>query len=56
MKVSGGNAVLSGGLGPPAVTRVDRDLLGQSSPRWLIVMEGVNDLRVWRDRRRSRTI
>jgi lysophospholipase L1-like esterase len=44
----GGNAVLSGGLGPPAVTRVDRDLLGQSSPRWLIVMEGVNDIGVAR--------
>jgi lysophospholipase L1-like esterase len=44
----GGNAVLSGGLGPPAVTRVDRDLLGQSSARWLIVMEGVNDIGVAR--------
>lgn len=44
----GGNAVLSGGLGPPAVTRVDRDLLGLSSPRWLIVMEGVNDIGVAR--------
>ena len=42
----GGNAVLSGGLGPPAVTRVDRDVLGQSSARWLIVMEGVNDIGV----------
>jgi lysophospholipase L1-like esterase len=44
----GGNAVLSGGLGPPALTRVDRDLLGQSSARWLIVMEGVNDIGVAR--------
>jgi lysophospholipase L1-like esterase len=44
----GGNAVLSGGLGPPALTRVDRDLLGQSSVRWLIVMEGVNDIGVAR--------
>ena len=40
----GGNTVLTGGLGPPAVTRLDRDLLGQSSARWLIVMEGVNDI------------
>ena len=40
----GGNAVLTGGLGPPAVTRLDRDLFGQSSPRWLIVLEGVNDI------------
>jgi lysophospholipase L1-like esterase len=44
----GGNAVLSGGLGPPATTRLDRDLLGQSSVRWLIVMEGVNDIGVAR--------
>lgn len=40
----GGNAVLTGGLGPPAVNRLERDLLGQSSARWLIVMEGVNDI------------
>jgi lysophospholipase L1-like esterase len=44
----GGNAVLSGGLGPPAQTRVERDLLGQSSARWLIVMCGVNDIGVAR--------
>lgn len=44
----GGNAVLSGGLGPPAETRVERDVLGQRSVRWLIVMEGVNDIGVAR--------
>lgn len=42
----GGNAVLAGGLGPPAVTRFDRDLFGQSTARWLIVLEGVNDIGV----------
>jgi lysophospholipase L1-like esterase len=42
----GGNAVLSGGLGPPAVTRMDRDVYNQPSRRWLIVMEGVNDIGV----------
>ena len=42
----GGNAVLAGGLGPPAVTRFDRDLFGQSGARWLIVLEGVNDIGV----------
>jgi lysophospholipase L1-like esterase len=42
----GGNAVLTGGLGPPALTRFDRDVTGQSAPRWLIVLEGVNDIGV----------
>jgi lysophospholipase L1-like esterase len=42
----GGNAILAGGLGPPAVKRFDSDLFGQSSPRWLIVLEGVNDIGV----------
>jgi lysophospholipase L1-like esterase len=40
----GGNAVLSGGLGPPAVERFASDVLGQSGARWLIVLEGVNDI------------
>ncbi len=40
----GGNAVLSGGLGPTARQRFERDVLGQSGARWLIVLEGVNDI------------
>jgi lysophospholipase L1-like esterase len=40
----GGNAVVRGGLGPPALTRFDRDVTGQNAPRWLIVLEGVNDI------------
>lgn len=40
----GGNNVLSGGLGPPATVRFDHDVLEQSGVRWLIVLEGVNDL------------
>lgn len=40
----GGNTVLSGGLGPTARERFDRDVLGQRGARWLIVMEGVNDI------------
>ncbi|MBE8519312.1 SGNH/GDSL hydrolase family protein [Amycolatopsis sp. H6(2020)] len=43
-EAAGGNAVLSGGLGPTAVSRFDRDVLGQSGVKWLIVFEGVNDL------------
>jgi len=40
----GGNAVLSGGLGPTALARFDRDVLEQRGVRWVIVLEGVNDL------------
>src|SRR5262245_13085471 len=40
----GGNAVVSGGLGPTALQRFGRDVLGQRGVRWLIVFEGVNDI------------
>jgi len=40
----GGNCVLHGGLGPTALSRFDRDVLSQSGVRWLIVLEGVNDI------------
>jgi lysophospholipase L1-like esterase len=40
----GGGAVLSGGLGPTALNRFDRDVPNQSGARWLIVFEGVNDI------------
>ncbi|GHG14623.1 MULTISPECIES: SGNH/GDSL hydrolase family protein [Amycolatopsis] len=43
-EAAGGNAVLSGGLGPTAVSRFDRDVLSQSGVKWLVVFEGVNDL------------
>ena len=39
----GGNAIF-GGLGPAAVNRFDRDVIGQSGVRYLIVFEGVNDI------------
>ena len=40
----GGNHLLTDGLGPNALSRFDRDVLAQSSVRWVIVFEGVNDL------------
>lgn len=40
----GGNRVLSEGLGPSAVARLDRDVLAQSGVRWLVLFEGINDL------------
>ncbi len=40
----GGNSIIRGGLGPTALARLDRDVLGQPGARWLIVFEGINDL------------
>jgi lysophospholipase L1-like esterase len=40
----GGNHLLTDGLGPNALARFDRDVLAQTGVRWVIVLEGVNDL------------
>jgi lysophospholipase L1-like esterase len=40
----GGNRILLDGLGPNAVARFDRDVLAQTGVRYVIVLEGVNDL------------
>jgi lysophospholipase L1-like esterase len=40
----GGNHVLTDGNGPNALARFDRDVLAQSGVRYVIVLEGVNDL------------
>lgn len=40
----GGNRLLHDGLGPNALSRLDRDVLTQTSVRWLVVFEGVNDI------------
>jgi lysophospholipase L1-like esterase len=40
----GGNRILHDGLGPNALARFDRDVLAQDGVRWLIVLEGVNDI------------
>jgi lysophospholipase L1-like esterase len=40
----GGNAVVAGGLGPTAIQRFERDVLDQRGARWVIVLEGVNDI------------
>lgn len=40
----GGNAVVAGGLGPTATRRFGRDVLEQRGVRWVIVLEGVNDI------------
>jgi lysophospholipase L1-like esterase len=40
----GGNCVLRDCLGPAALRRFERDVLGQSGVRWLIVLHGINDI------------
>ena len=40
----GGNCILRDCLGPAALSRYARDVLDQSGVRWVIVLEGVNDI------------
>ncbi|MGB6430971.1 MAG: SGNH/GDSL hydrolase family protein [Candidatus Acidiferrales bacterium] len=40
----GGNRILHDMTGPNALARFDRDVLAQSGVRWLIILEGINDL------------
>jgi lysophospholipase L1-like esterase len=40
----GGNHLLTDGLGPNALARFDRDVLSQPGVRFVIMLEGVNDL------------
>ncbi|HEU5341640.1 SGNH/GDSL hydrolase family protein [Edaphobacter sp.] len=40
----GGNHLLTDGLGPNVLARFDRDVLAQPGAKYLIVLEGVNDL------------
>jgi lysophospholipase L1-like esterase len=41
---TGGNHLLIDGLGPNALARFDRDVLAQAGAKYLILLEGVNDL------------
>jgi len=40
----GGNRLLSDGLGPNALSRLDRDVFAQPGVRWLVIAEGINDI------------
>ena len=40
----GGNCVLRDCLGPSALSRFQRDVLGATKARWLIILEGINDI------------
>ena len=43
----GGNHLLTDGVGPNVLARLDRDVLAQPGVRAVIVHEGVNDLGGW---------
>ena len=40
----GGNTILQGGIGPTALKRFDSDILLQKGVRWLIILQGINDI------------
>jgi lysophospholipase L1-like esterase len=40
----GGNRVLRDGAGASALARLDRDVLSQAGVKWLMVLEGINDI------------
>lgn len=40
----GGNRLLTDGLGPNALSRLDHDVMAQAGVRYLIVLEGINDI------------
>ncbi len=40
----GGNCVLKMCLGPSAINRFERDVLNQNGVKWLIILEGINDI------------
>lgn len=52
----GGNCVLRECLGPSALARLDRDVLRAPGVRWLIVLEGVNDIGQARDAEQADSI
>jgi lysophospholipase L1-like esterase len=45
----GGNCVLRNCLGPSALSRFERDVMNQTKVRWLIILEGINDIGQVRD-------
>src|SRR3954470_2144364 len=40
----GGNRVLRDGAGASALARLDRDVISQSGVKWLMLLEGINDI------------
>jgi lysophospholipase L1-like esterase len=50
----GGNRLLRDGLGPNALARVDRDVLSQPGVRWMIILEGINDIGTGKNARQDK--
>lgn len=40
----GGNRILHDDFGPSALSRFDRDALGEAGARWVVLLEGINDI------------
>jgi len=40
----GGNHILHDGIGPSALSRFDRDALDKPGVRWIVLLEGINDI------------
>ena len=40
----GGNCLWAGGIGQTVLQRLERDVLAQPGAKWVIVLEGINDL------------
>ena len=43
-QAAGGNAILSGGLGPTLLARYRRDAIQQQGVKYVLIFEGVNDI------------
>lgn len=39
-----GNRILNDGVGPKALARFERDVLGKPGVRWIVLLEGINDI------------
>lgn len=49
----GGNRLLRDGAGPSALARFDRDVISHAGVRWLVVLEGINDIGTGNDARKK---
>ena len=43
-EAAGGNRILTDGLGPNALGRIDRDVIARAGVKYVIIFEGVNDI------------
>ncbi|KAF8079308.1 SGNH hydrolase-type esterase domain-containing protein [Lyophyllum atratum] len=55
-QAAGGNRVLLDGLGPNALSRIDRDVLAHPGTKYVMIFEGVNDIDVAPNDIQSQTV